>query len=627
MADRRAQKNAEAMRLAQLITADGHRPRGLFGRRAQVVVELASEFSEPAAFVCVDSLLEALPRAVVRIPDRFGSLFAGDPRVVPADGRARELLRWPELRLVVNAPVRVLGLGLAALCAAMSRRGRRRRGRHLPGRRPRRSADHGRDRPPPRPGRSLGPRPRPGERKRPSRLGAAAPVGARCRGVPRRLGRMTAAASELAPIVARVWAETVAATHRPPLDDNVDPERFPGGMPVLTAAQSTERREHLAEHGADWQWLSDRLDAGSRQLLFERLVFYVLGHVHARIGPSPDQLRALLRTAHEQLITDRDVTPLRYAGSPNSHRFDLRPIGFPVTLESYMLGIQGTFQLQQYRCPTNATARPQRGDIAIDAGGCFGETALWLADAVGADGRVLTLEFDVENLVLLRGNLERNPSLASRITLLEAALWSRSGGSLQIDMGGPAATVSAGDVSAGHAGGGSVARSIALDDLVADGVIDRVDFVKLDIEGAEPMALAGAVGVLERFRPRLALATYHEIDHLWQLPRFLAGLQLGSASASATSRFTTRKRSCMAGYPPPVSSAGVRQQDTPQLSRERCGTDAAQDCDVSAGLAPCSGLAKGPVGRRPEKSHTGKTDHAEDRIREDAGRPPPAGRK
>jgi FkbM family methyltransferase len=338
---------------------------------------------------------------------------------------------------------------------------------------------------------------------------------------------MTAASSELPPILNRVWAETLAAARRPPLDDNVDPERFPGGMPVLTPAQSTERRAHLAEHGAEWQWLNDRLDPGSRQLLSQRLVFYVLGHAHARIGPSPDELRGLVRTANEQLVTARDVTPLRYAGSPSSHRFDLRPLGFPVTLESYMLGIQGTFQLQQYRCPTHPAARPKLGDIAIDAGGCFGETALWLADAVGAAGRVLTLEFDVDNLVLLRDNLERNPSLASRITLLDAALWSRSGSSLQIAMSGPAAMVSASDGPAGDAAGGSVARSVALDDLIADGVIDRVDFVKLDIEGAEPMALVGAVRVLERFRPRLALATYHDIDHLWQLPRFLADLQLG----------------------------------------------------------------------------------------------------
>ena len=338
---------------------------------------------------------------------------------------------------------------------------------------------------------------------------------------------MTAGSPELAPVLTRVCAETLAAERRPPLDDNVDPERFPGGMPALTPGESAERRDHLAEHGAEWQWLHDRLDPSSRQLLFERLVFYVLGHAHARIGPSPDALRELVRTAHEQLVTARDVTPLRYAGGPHSHRFDLHELGFPIALESYMLGVQGTFQLQQYRCPNQPAARPKLGDVAIDAGGCFGETALWLAHTVGAHGRVVTLEFDVENLVLLRANLERNPSLAARITLLEAALWNRSGGSLQIAMGGPAATVSAGDGCTDDAAGGPVARSIALDDLVADGVIDRVDFVKLDIESAEPMALAGAVRVLERFRPRLALASYHDIDHLWQLPRFLTGLELG----------------------------------------------------------------------------------------------------
>ncbi len=120
VADRRAQKNAEAMRLAQLITADGHRPRGLFGRRAQVVVELAPELPEPAAFVCVDSLLEALPRAAVLVAGPLASRFANDPRVVPAGRDDRELVRWPQLHVVVHGPVRVLGPGLAALGDAMT---------------------------------------------------------------------------------------------------------------------------------------------------------------------------------------------------------------------------------------------------------------------------------------------------------------------------------------------------------------------------------------------------------------------------------------------------------------------------------------------------------------------------
>jgi GT2 family glycosyltransferase len=117
--DRRAEKNTEAMRLAQLITADGHRPRGLFGRRAPIVVELPAELAGPVAFICLDSLLEALPRATVRVPNRLTSLFADDPRVVPADDPVGELLRWPQLRIAVHGPVRVLGRGLAALCDAM----------------------------------------------------------------------------------------------------------------------------------------------------------------------------------------------------------------------------------------------------------------------------------------------------------------------------------------------------------------------------------------------------------------------------------------------------------------------------------------------------------------------------
>jgi FkbM family methyltransferase len=328
----------------------------------------------------------------------------------------------------------------------------------------------------------------------------------------------------LTPLLERVRAGALAAARRPPLTDNVDPERFPEGMPVLTPEQSIARREHLAEHADQWQWLQDHLEPECRPLLLERLAFHVLGHMGARIGPSPHEVRSLLAAAEEQLVSARDVTPLRYAGSPASHRFDLRPLGVPATIESYMLGIQGTFQLQQYRSPTHPAAWPTPGDVAIDAGGCFGETALWLAHIVGPTGRVVTLEFAAENLVILRANLDRNPALAGRIDLVERALWDRTGDSLQIARGGPATTVCASDA---PAAGSRPVRSVCLDDLVADAVVDRVDFVKMDIEGAEPAALSGAVRTLERFRPRLALAVYHDIDHLWQLPRFLAGRGLG----------------------------------------------------------------------------------------------------
>jgi hypothetical protein len=39
--------------------------------------------------------------------------------------------------------------------------------------------------------------------------------------------------------------------------------------------------------------------------------------------------------------------------------------------------------------------------------------------------------------------------------------------------------------------------------------LPRVDFIKMDIEGAEQKALAGAAATLRAFRPRMALAAYH----------------------------------------------------------------------------------------------------------------------
>jgi FkbM family methyltransferase len=326
------------------------------------------------------------------------------------------------------------------------------------------------------------------------------------------------------PVVDALAGRVLAGALAPPLTDNVDPERFPDGMPSRTPAESVTRLDHLNAHADDLQWLADRLDPESQRRLLDRLVFHVLGHEHARVGPTRAEVDALLRTARTELIIQTDVTELRYAGSTHSQLFDLRPLGFAITLESYLLGVQGAFQLQQYRCPQLAQPRPAPGDVAIDAGACFGETALWLAHVVGETGRVISLEFSPGNLGLLRANLARNPTHAARIELVEAALWERSGEHLEIDMDGPASTITGGQPT-GHDTTG--ATTIALDDLVTSHHLDHVDFVKLDIEGAETAALRGATRTLEHHRPRLALAAYHEIDHLWQLPRFLDALGLG----------------------------------------------------------------------------------------------------
>ncbi len=61
----------------------------------------------------------------------------------------------------------------------------------------------------------------------------------------------------------------------------------------------------------------------------------------------------------------------------------------------------------------------------------------------------------------------------------------------------------------------------ALDDVMAG---HTVDFIKLDVEGAELQALQGARQLIQRTRPVLAISLYHCPQDLWELPLTLSKL-------------------------------------------------------------------------------------------------------
>ena len=63
-----------------------------------------------------------------------------------------------------------------------------------------------------------------------------------------------------------------------------------------------------------------------------------------------------------------------------------------------------------------------------------------------------------------------------------------------------------------------------LDDIVNELGLERVDFIKMDIEGAERQALEGARETVKRFRPRMAICTYHMEDDPVAVPRVALSL-------------------------------------------------------------------------------------------------------
>ena len=60
-------------------------------------------------------------------------------------------------------------------------------------------------------------------------------------------------------------------------------------------------------------------------------------------------------------------------------------------------------------------------------------------------------------------------------------------------------------------------RTDTLDSLISE----PVDFLKMDIEGAELPALHGATRILKESRPILAISIYHSLDDLADIPIFL----------------------------------------------------------------------------------------------------------
>jgi FkbM family methyltransferase len=63
-----------------------------------------------------------------------------------------------------------------------------------------------------------------------------------------------------------------------------------------------------------------------------------------------------------------------------------------------------------------------------------------------------------------------------------------------------------------------------IDRIVDDLHLDRLDLIKMDIEGAEKPAIEGAKRSIRRFKPRLTIATEHKPDDFSAIPALLRGI-------------------------------------------------------------------------------------------------------
>lgn len=145
--------------------------------------------------------------------------------------------------------------------------------------------------------------------------------------------------------------------------------------------------------------------------------------------------------------------------------------------------------------------RIRPGDVVLDGGGHLGTFARFALER-GAR-QVISFEPDPSNASCYRLNLD-NQIREGRAILIEAGLWDQTG-SLKFT---PDAKGNSGSGVVGQTGEVEI-QTITIDQVARNLALDRVDFIKMDIEGAERRALAGGLSVLERWAPRMAICTYH----------------------------------------------------------------------------------------------------------------------
>ncbi|PLX83453.1 MAG: hypothetical protein C0616_00300 [Desulfuromonas sp.] len=272
-----------------------------------------------------------------------------------------------------------------------------------------------------------------------------------------------------------------------------------------------------------FEWLHEALDDNfSRELLVQVLAFRLMGHKKIKL-PLNNAEYWRQYSEVEAMTSGKETLPLGFRGW-EAYRVNLQAYGYPIELYARPGAVMGQLLLQQYRCPlAKGSIEVKPGDTVIDGGACYGDSALYFAHKAGLTGQVYSFEFLPENVHVFEQNMELNPKLRRCIKRIDHPLWSCSGVELFVEGNGPGTRVCPDSES-------PTARKVttmSIDDLVRRERLEKVDFIKMDIEGSELAALKGAKETICRFAPKLAISVYHHIEDFWELPQWIDALGLG----------------------------------------------------------------------------------------------------
>ncbi len=184
------------------------------------------------------------------------------------------------------------------------------------------------------------------------------------------------------------------------------------------------------------------------------------------------------------------------------------------------------FEQYLYQAPfldSQVEVGPQKGDICIDLGSCYGETALWMLKAREA-GFVYGFDITPENCSIFDKVMSFN-HLGDKSQSVLCAVSDYTGtAELKLSNGDSENSIALDRTVIGS--GTTTVPTVTLDNFCNENNI-KPNFIKADIEGAEMAALKGGAEIISKYKPKFAFSAYHRYDDIYELPYYLHQLNPG----------------------------------------------------------------------------------------------------
>ncbi|MDD5159205.1 MAG: FkbM family methyltransferase [Sulfuricurvum sp.] len=148
-------------------------------------------------------------------------------------------------------------------------------------------------------------------------------------------------------------------------------------------------------------------------------------------------------------------------------------------------------------------------EVFVDAGGYDGQTSIEFIKRCPTYKSIYIFEPSKENLTLAKKNLKD----FKNVNFISKGL-SNQKETLRFDTGsGSASSISE---------NGTIEIEVdTLDTLVTE----NVTFIKMDIEGAESLAIDGMKNHILNDYPKMAISVYHKVDDLWKIPEQILAIR------------------------------------------------------------------------------------------------------